>query len=162
MTDPVPFDVAGYRRALGGFATGVCVVTAQTPGGAFGITVNSFTSVSLKPPLVLWCLDDRSDRYRAFAEAGRFAIHVLPVEDRAMSDRFAWGACRLTDEEFDSDCPEPPRLRNALVRLDCRAHTRTTMGDHLVIVGEVIGFEHRTGAALTYYRGKYGVAEETE
>ena len=159
ITDPESFDVADYRRALGGFATGVCVVTAKTPGGAYGITVNSFTSVSLRPPLVLWCLDDRSDRYQAFAEADRYAIHVLPVEDREMSDRFAWGACRLTDDEFESDAPEPPRLRNALVRLDCRAHSRTTMGDHLVIVGEVIGFEHRTGAALTYYRGKYGVAE---
>lgn len=159
ITDPESFDIADYRRALGGFATGVCVVTARTPGGAYGITVNSFTSVSLRPPLVLWCLDDRSDRYQAFAEADRYAIHVLPVEDREMSDRFAWGACRLTEDEFESDVPEPPRLRNALVRLDCRAHSRTTMGDHLVIVGEVIGFEHRTGAALTYYRGKYGVAE---
>lgn len=159
IIDPELFDVADYRRALGGFATGVCVVTAKTPGGAYGITVNSFTSVSLKPPLVLWCLDDRSDRYQAFAEAERYAIHVLPVEDRDMSDRFAWGACRLTDEEFEFDVPEPPRLRNALVRLDCRAYSRTTMGDHLVIVGEVMGFEHRTGAALTYYRGKYGVAE---
>lgn len=152
------FDLGDYRQALGGFATGVCVVTAHTPGGAFGITVNSFTSVSLRPPLVLWCLDDRSDRYEAFAEAERFAIHMLPVEDRDMSDRFAWGACRLSPEEFDTDNPEPPRLKNALVRLDCRAHSRTTMGDHLVIVGEVIGFEHRAGAALTYYRGQYGTA----
>jgi len=95
------------------------------------------------------------------AEAERFAIHVLPAEDRAMSDRFAWGACRLTNDEFESDVPEPPRLRNALVRLDCRAYSRTIMGDHLVIVGEVVTFEHRAGAALTYYRGRYGVAEET-
>ncbi len=159
--DPARFDVADYRRALGGFATGVCVVTAHTADGPFGITVNSFTSVSLKPPLVLWCLDDRSERHDAFAAAERFAIHVLPVEDREMSDRFAWGVCRLSPDEFDSDNPEPPRLKNALVRLDCVAHQRIVMGDHLTIVGAVQAFEHRAGDALTYYRGKYGVAAET-
>lgn len=163
MTQPrtaPPFDLTEYRRALGGFATGVCVVTAHSEDGAFGITVNSFTSVSLEPPLVLWCLDDSSDRHDVFAAAGRFAIHVLPVEDREMSDRFAWGICRLAPDEFDTTNPEPPRLRNALLRLDCTAHSRTTMGDHLVIVGAVQTVESRTGDALTYFRGRYGVAPE--
>ena len=159
--DPEVFDIAAYRRALGGFATGVCVVTAQTAEGPFGITVNSFTSVSLRPPLVLWCLDERSDRHASFAAADRFAIHVLPIEDREMSDRFAWGVCRLSSEEFDSTNPEPPRLRNALVRLDCSAHSRILMGDHLLIIGAVERFETRPGEALTYFRGRYGVASET-
>ena len=154
------FDTAAYRRALGGFATGVCVVTAQTEEGPYGITVNSFTSVSLNPPLVLWCLDRASDRHNAFATAERFAVHMLPVEDREMSDRFAWGVCRLSSDEFDSSSPEPPRLKNALTRLDCDATDRIVMGDHLTIVGAVRGFETRPGAALTYYRGRYGVALE--
>lgn len=158
MTDL--FDATAYRRALGGFATGVCVVTAHTAEGPFGITVNSFTSVSLKPPLVLWCLDRRSDRHDAFAAAERFAIHVLPIEDREMSDRFAWGVCRLSPEEFDTDNPEPPRLKNALVRLECTTRQRMVMGDHLTIVGAVQRFEQRPGDALTYYRGKYGVAAQ--
>ena len=154
------FDATAYRRALGGFATGVCVVTAHTAEGPFGITVNSFTSVSLRPPLILWCLDERSDRHDAFAAAERFAVHVLPVEDREMSDRFAWGVCRLSPDEFDTGNPEPPRLKNALVRLECVAQDRIVMGDHLTIVGAVTGFESRPGDALTYYRGKYGAAAE--
>ncbi|WP_332653189.1 flavin reductase family protein [Brevundimonas sp.] len=157
---PDAFDVAAYRQALGGFATGVCVVTAQTDEGPFGITVNSFTSVSLRPPLILWCLDRASWRHDAFATAERFAVHVLPVEDRELSDRFAWGVCQLSSDEFDSSSPEPPRLKNALTRLDCVARDRIIMGDHLTIVGEVKGFETRPGDALTYYRGRYGAAIE--
>lgn len=156
------FDAALYRRALGGFATGVCVVTAHTVEGSYGITVNSFTSVSLRPPLILWCLDRASDRHDAFAGAERFAVHMLPVEDREMSDRFAWGVCRLSEEEFDNSSAEPPRLKNALTRLVCRAHERIVMGDHLTIVGAVEAFETRPGDALTYYRGQYGVASEPE
>ena len=158
--DPDVFDFTAYRRALGGFATGVCVVTAHTPDGPYGITINSFTSVSLKPPLVLWCLDRASDRHDGFAGTERFAVHMLPVEDREMSDRFAWGVCRLSSEDFDSSSAEPPRLRNALTRLDCVATDRIVMGDHLTIVGAVKGFETRPGAGLTYFRGRYGVAEE--
>ncbi len=162
MTDLISasFDAAAYRKALGGFATGVCVVTAHTGEGAFGITVNSFTSVSLDPPLILWCLDRKSERHDAFAAADRFAVHVLPVEDREMSDRFAWGVCRLSADEFDSSSDEPPRLRNALTRLDCDVHDRIVMGDHLTIVGAVRLFETRPGDALTYYRGRYGEARE--
>lgn len=154
------FDPLAYRRALGGFATGVCVVTAHTADGPLGVTVNSFTSVSLDPPLILWCLDVKSDRHDAFAGADRFAVHVLPVEDREMSDRFAWGVCRLSDDEFEVGDPSPPRLRNALTRLDCVAHQRLPMGDHLVIVGRVEAFETEPGDALTYFRGRYGRAEE--
>ena len=135
-------------------------MTAHTPDGPFGITINSFTSVSLRPPLVLWCLNRASDRHDGFAGAERFAVHMLPVEDREMSDRFAWGVCRLSSDEFDSSSTEPPRLRNALTRLDCVATDRIVMGDHLTIVGAVHGFETRPGAGLTYFRGRYGVAEE--
>ncbi|WP_449254268.1 flavin reductase family protein [Brevundimonas naejangsanensis] len=152
------FDPRAYRRALGGFATGVCVVTAHTVDGPMGITVNSFTSVSLDPPLVLWCMDIKSDRHDAFAGAERFAVHMLPVEDKAMSDRFAWGVCRLSDDEFAVDDPEPPRLLNAVTRLTCQTHDRIVMGDHLVIVGRVEAFDTRPGDALTYFRGTYGKA----
>jgi flavin reductase (DIM6/NTAB) family NADH-FMN oxidoreductase RutF len=155
-------DATAYRRALGRFATGVCVITAHTDEGPYGITVNSFTSVSLEPRLVLWCLDRASDRHDAFAAADRFAIHMLPAEDREMSDRFAWGVCQLSADEFDSSSPEPPRLKNALTRLDCTTADRVVMGDHLTIVGAVRAFETRPGAALTYYGGRYGVAPEPQ
>lgn len=162
MSAPADFDTTAYRRALGGFATGVCVVTAHTSAGPLGITVNSFTSVSLKPPLILWCLDQNSWRHDAFAAADRFAVHMLPVEDRELSDRFAWGVCQLSMEEFDNSSPEPPRLKNALTRLECSTANRIVMGDHLTIVGAVERFETRPGEALTYYRGRYGVAPEPQ
>ena len=155
---PSEFDRMAYRQALGGFATGVCVVTAHTPEGARGITVNSFTSVSLDPPLVLWCMDVNSDRHNAFAAATRFAIHVLPVEDREVSQRFAKGNSTFGDDEFESGNEEPPRLVDALTRLDCETYQTHLMGDHLVIVGRVTAFESRPGDGLTYFRGKYGVA----
>lgn len=89
----------------------------------------------MKPPLILWCLDRGSWRHDAFAAADRFAVHTLPVEDRDTPDRFAWGVCRLSAEESDSNSPEPPRLKNALTRLECVATNRIIMGDHLTIVG---------------------------
>lgn len=162
-TDPRPEDAArdgaAYRRALGAFATGVCVVTADGEGGALGITVNSFTSVSLEPRLVLWCLDEGSERWSAFAAAERFAVHVLPAQGQATAARFARGVCVLTPEEFSRPDDGPPALPGALVRFDCAIHRRIPMGDHLILVGRVLAFEATdAGDALTFYRGRYGAA----
>lgn len=163
--EPLPDDLAqqtaAYRRALGAFATGVCVVTADSPDGPMGITVNSFTSVSLEPRLVLWCLDERSDRWPIFAAAEQFAIHVLPSCDRALSTRFAKGVSLLGEGEFVRPENGPPGLPEALVRFDCTTHQRIQLGDHLVIVGQVEGFTDHGGEALTFFRGRYGVAAES-
>jgi flavin reductase (DIM6/NTAB) family NADH-FMN oxidoreductase RutF len=164
--EPLPDDPAqetiAYRRALGAFATGVCVVTADSELGPIGITINSFTSVSLTPRLVLWCLDERSDRWPAFAEAERFAIHVLPVEDRDHAIRFARGVCTLSEGEYDRAGDGPPRLPEALSRFECVAHDRIQMGDHLIIVGRVEAYQTREGDALTFHRGRYGRAQAFE
>ena len=158
QTPPVS-DPMAFRNVLGHFPTGVVLITGITEDGEpVGMIVGSFTSVSLDPPLVLWCMDIKSDRHDAFAGADRFAVHMLPVEDQAMSDRFAWGAARLTEQEFETGNPGPPRLRNAVTRLDCLTHDRIVMGDHLVIVGRVTAFDTRPGDALTYFRGQYGSA----
>ncbi len=155
---PAP-DGMAYRRALGAFATGVCVVTADGEAGPLGITVNSFASVSLEPRLVLWCLDEGSERWGAFAAAERFAIHVLPAEGRAMAARFARGVCVLRPEEFTRAAEGPPALPGALARFDCAVHQRIPMGDHLILVGRVLAFEAADGGdALTFYRGRYGAA----
>lgn len=164
--EPIPEDIApdeveqaaAYRRALGAFATGVCVVTADTQAGPLGITVNSFTSVSLNPRLVLWCLDERSERWPVFAAAENFAIHVLPAGDRELAARFARGYCTLSEGEFTRTADGPPGLPEALARFDCVAHERIQMGDHLMIVGRVDRFTSTDGQALTYYRGRYGAA----
>ena len=157
--EPVrPTDAAAYRRALGTFATGVCVVTADTPAGPLGITINSFTSVSLTPQLVLWCLDEKSERWAPFSAAERFAIHVLEAGSQALSNRFAKGVGQLSDGEYLRVEGAAPRLAGAVARFDCRTHDRVQMGDHMIIVGEVEAFEAVDGPTLTYFRGQYGRA----
>lgn len=153
-------DVKAYRRALGAFATGVCIVTTDDgQGGAIGITVNSFTSVSLEPPLVLWCLDDASDRRDPFVVTERFAINILGAEEAALSDRFARGTeYRLGPEELDPASRNPPRLKHALSRLDCSVRQRIQLGDHLVIIGEVTAYDAGEGDGLLYFRGRYARA----
>ena len=150
-------DVTAYRRALGAFATGVCVVTADSARGPLGITINSFTSVSLTPRLVLWCLDERSERWRAFNEAERFSIHVLDAQSQGLARRFAKGIGLMEPQEFERVGDAPPRLASA-ARFDCKTHDRVQMGDHMMIVGEVVGFETTDVPTLTYHRGGYGVA----
>ena len=154
-------DAAEYRRALGAFATGVCVVTADSAAGPLGITINSFTSVSLKPRLVLWCLDERSERWAPFSAAEAFSIHVLEAGSQALSNRFAKGVGLLSDGEFLRVGNSPPRLSGAVARFDCRTYQRVQMGDHLTIVGEVEAFEVVDGPTLTYFRGRYGTAGDT-
>lgn len=155
VDDEIPEPVA-YRRALGGFATGVCVVTADTRDGPLGITINSFTSVSLEPRLILWCLDERSQRWKAFADVERFSVHVLGADDRHLAARFARGICVLAPEEYERAGDGAPQLRGVLTRLDCRTHDRIAMGDHMTIVGAVEGFQATRGDALVFFRGRYG------
>ena len=155
-------EFTAYRRALGAFATGVCVVTADSEQGPLGLTINSFTSVSLEPRLILWCLDERSERWTTFAAAERFAVHVLPAADRARAARFARGVARLTVDEFERRGEGPPCLPDTLARFECAAHDRIQMGDHMVIVGRVDGFTVGSGAALTFWRGRYGIIGEDE
>lgn len=156
LPDVVAADTPAYRRALGAFATGVCVVTAHSEAGPLGITINSFTSVSLEPRLVLWCLDEHSERWSAFAAADRFAIHVLAVDDRTRADRFARGIWTLEPADYVEEAGQAPRLEAVLARLECTTHARVPMGDHLILVGQVEAFEVEDGDALTYHRGRYG------
>lgn len=147
-----------YRRALGAFATGVVLITAEGAHGPVGIIVNSFTSVSLEPRLVLWCLGDQSDRYGAFSTAEHWAVNVLAADQQSLSAQFAQsGVDEVADAVFEQ-WDKTPVLRGALARIVCRTHERRKLGDHLVIVGEVTGFDTRPGDSLTYYRGRYGVA----
>lgn len=151
------FDEKTYRRALGAFATGVAIITtADGKGGVIGITINSFTSVSLDPPLVLWCLDDASDRRDPFVTTERFAVNILGADEAALSDRFARGEeFHLTPDELDPDRTDPPRLRHAMSRLSCDVHKRIQLGDHLVLIGEVTDFDCDEGDGLLYFRGRY-------
>lgn len=150
-----------FRRAMGAFATGVTVVSAARGDGALsGITVNSLTSVSLKPRLLLWCLGDASARYDIFAAAEAWGVTMLGADEEALALRFT----RAETESIASAEAEmfegAPVLKAGMAHLSCRTRQRTVAGDHLIILGEVIDFRVRPGAALTFYRGRYGRIED--
>jgi len=158
-------DRLAYRHVLGTFATGVAVVTAATTDSEgqpciMGVTINSFASVSLEPKLILWSLDLKSERYGVFAEAGHFCVNILSAPQRGLADRFFREnpLCRDADELTASE--EPLRLKTALSWLKCRQYQTQVLGDHLVIVGEVLAFgqsdTHFGEHGLTYFRGRYG------
>jgi flavin reductase (DIM6/NTAB) family NADH-FMN oxidoreductase RutF len=146
-----------YRRAMGAFATGVTVVTAADAKGAWsGMTVNSLTSVSLAPRLLLWCLGAQSDRYAPFAEADTWGVTVLGADGEATARRFARAATQdLLNEEAEA-LAGVKVLREGVAQLVCRTHDKKQAGDHLIIIGEVLDVRVRDGAALTFFRGGYG------
>ena len=148
-------DTAGMMRAaLGRFVTGVTVVTAPSSAGPIGITANSFTSVSLDPPLVLWCPARASRRFPHFDAAGHFAIHVLAAAQIDVARHFASGAGGFEAEEHS---PEGvPLLPGALARFDCALHAAHDGGDHTIVVGRVLRAELREGAPLVFAGGDYG------
>jgi flavin reductase (DIM6/NTAB) family NADH-FMN oxidoreductase RutF len=153
------FDTRAFRQALGSFPTGVAVVTAQPPGDhPMGITVNSFTSVSLDPPLVLWCLDRKSDRFSTFTRAPHYTISLLGTAHEDVSSRLAkQGAHSLEGIELLNTEIGPPALADALAFFECAGHAVHEGGDHVILVGEVVRFARReAGSPLVFFRGKYG------
>jgi flavin reductase (DIM6/NTAB) family NADH-FMN oxidoreductase RutF len=152
------FDQKAYRSALGTFATGVTVVTARdASGGAHGLTVNSFTSVSLNPPMVLWCLGDSSDSWDLFSSCESFAINVLEAGQDAFAMRFAGkGDQALTADEFTTLATGSPVLSQAVASFDCTIVQRVHAGDHLILIGETQAWQSREGDGLTYFKGRFG------
>lgn len=154
---PSGANAARYRRALGRFVTGVTVVTAATSEGPMGITVNSFASVSLEPPLVLWCPARASRRFRPFAQAPHFCIHVLGEEQLALSRRFASGDGLFADLDPEFTPEGVPLLPGPLARFDCAHHTRHDGGDHEIVLGRVLRAHLREeGRPLVFSGGNYG------
>ncbi|MBC7137729.1 MAG: flavin reductase family protein [Defluviimonas sp.] len=144
------------REALGRYATGVTIITAAGPQGPVGITANSFTSLSLDPPLVLWCPARSSSRFAVFAGAAHYAIHVLGADQLALCRRFAISGGDVADA-FEGTAPEgQPLLPGCLARFDCRAHALHEGGDHAILVGEVLRAETRAGDPLLFWGGRYG------
>jgi flavin reductase (DIM6/NTAB) family NADH-FMN oxidoreductase RutF len=155
------FDQAALRKAFGMFATGVCVVTVRdSEGGAHGITVNSFTSVSLNPALVLWCLGDASERFDLFSASPHYAIHVLAAGEEARAMRFAGkGDQTLAPDETETWETGAPVMKGVLAAFDCAVTDRVRAGDHLILVGAVRRFSAAPGQdGLTYFQSRFGQA----
>jgi 4-hydroxyphenylacetate 3-hydroxylase, reductase component len=157
------FDTRAFRQALGSFPTGVAVVTAGE-GQHVGITVNSFTSVSLDPPLVLWCIDRRSDRFEAFTHARTFTISVLGTAHEAVSARLSkQGSHSLEGIELLPTQLGPPALGEALAWFECEKHAFYDAGDHAILLGRVINFSrHEAGAPLVFFQGRYGALAQEQ
>ena len=152
------FDGRELRNALGRFATGVCVITTVTENQqAVGMTANSFSSVSLDPPLVLWSLQNNSDHYDVFASSRYFAISVLGSGQQAHSDKYAKkGNHELDPDHFRLGQHGVPMIHDALVSFECELEATHEGGDHLIIVGRVREMhEGPTGEPLVFFSGGY-------
>lgn len=150
-------DLGEFRRALGCFATGVAVVTALDPNGEkIGITVNSFNSVSLDPPLVLWSVGEESLSYPAFVAAEHFAVNVLATHQHDVCSRFASkGADKFDGLECTSGVAGIPLLPEYSAVFECRTEHCYDGGDHKIMVGRVLRFEDRKTDPLIFYRGHF-------
>lgn len=128
-----------FRDALGRFATGVCLVTVTDDAGvAYAVTVNSFASVSLDPPLVLWSLQKDSDVYGLYANAPHYAIGVLAADQQGHSSRYASkGAHRMADEHFEVGHNGAPIVLGALASFECSLERAIDGGDHTILLGRV-------------------------
>nr|WP_249138913.1 flavin reductase family protein [Actibacterium sp. MT2.3-13A] len=144
------------RQCLGRYATGVAVVTTQAPGGPLGITANSFASVSLDPPLVLWSPAKRSARFAAFRAAQDYAIHVLTAEQEPLARRFARAGHGFEGLDWRAGPGGVPLLEGVLARFLCRQEAVHDGGDHAIIVGRVLEAVQREGAPLVFLGGRYG------
>lgn len=142
---------------MGCFATGVAVVTAVDKNGTkVGMTINSFNSVSLEPPLVLWSIANDSQSFETFVDAEHFAVNVLAVHQQDICEQFA---ARGADKFIGLECSEGiagvPILPTCSAVFECRAEHRYDGGDHAILVGRVLGFEDRKTDPLIFYRGHY-------
>ena len=157
-SDHSPIDPRDFRNALGTYATGVTIITAADGDGRpYGITCNSFASVSLNPPLVLWSLVLYSSSLSAFQNASHFAVNVLGVSQQALANRFA----KSSDEKFAGVEWTPglggaPILAGSVANFQCRSANRYYGGDHVIFLGAVEAYSYNRDEPLLFALGGYG------
>lgn len=152
----MPIDEFRFRQALGHFASGVTVVTTEHEGRHYGMTVSSFSSLSLQPPLVLICIDNNLSTHQALNASGRFAVNILEEHQEHLSRRFA---TRENDKfhgvAWHTSHYGLPVLDDVLAVIECRLYASYPGGDHTIFVGEVVDVEINEGSPLLYYRRGY-------
>ena len=146
-----------FRNALGKFATGVCLVTVNDErSGRMAMTVNSFSSVSLEPPLVLWSLQNNSECFREYTECTHFGISILNASQESLSNRYAQkGNHGIEPQDFITDDMGTPLVRNACAQFSCKVHEIVAGGDHQIIIGEVLGYATEEQDPLLFWCGAY-------
>jgi 4-nitrophenol 2-monooxygenase / 4-nitrocatechol 4-monooxygenase, reductase component len=152
----MPIDDAHFRLALSHFASGVTVVTTSRDGKLFGMTVASFASLSLHPPLVLVCIERSVKTHDAIAAAGKFGVSILSSAQADISTKFAsrnddkFGGIELVAGETDV-----PLIAGALTAIECRLYDQLPGGDHSIFIGEVLKIHTTEGEPLLYFRSGY-------
>jgi flavin reductase (DIM6/NTAB) family NADH-FMN oxidoreductase RutF len=160
------FDQRAFRTALSQFATGVAVITARGPSDqAIGMTMSSFNSVSLDPPLVLFSVDRRALSLPAMLEAKGYAVNILGREQEQLSNQFARSlGDKWSDVEHTLGHAEAPLLHGAIAHFECEPYAHHDGGDHVIFIGRVVRFGiNPDGEPLVFFRGKYhGVSSGDE
>jgi flavin reductase (DIM6/NTAB) family NADH-FMN oxidoreductase RutF len=157
-SDNSPIDPRDFRNALGTYATGVTVITAAgADGKPYGLTCNSFASVSLNPPLVLWSLVLFSSSLNIFQNASHFAVNVLGASQQTLANRFA----KSSDEKFvgvewSPGLGNAPVLKESVASFQCRSVNRYYGGDHVIFLGAVEAYSYSDKEPLLFARGRYG------
>ncbi len=152
----MPIDEAAFKLAMSHFPSGVTVVTTEYDGRPYGMTVASFASLSLNPPLVLICIEKSVKTHDAIAASRKFGVSILSSDQAEISSRFA---SRLEDKfsgiGTDQGNLGVPLIRNALTTLECTLYQQFPGGDHSIFVGEVVAARTREGTPLLYFRSGY-------
>lgn len=157
VPDAASFDGAQFRSALSQFATGVTVVSARLPNGRLlGLTVNSFNSVSLDPPLVLWSLARKSSNHDAFVACSHYVINVLSSEQAGLAEQFSRrGGDRFLGVPFDDSPRGQPILRDVSAWFECENHHRLPGGDHTIFLGQVEQCSASPRKGLVFQGGRF-------
>lgn len=152
-------DSRAFRTALGAYTTGVTIVTAMGPRGPLGMTANSFASVSLDPPMVLWSPARKSLRFPVFSQASHFAVHILGAEQRDLCALFAGKGHDFEGLPMRENPEGVPIIDGCLTVMECETVARHDGGDHMIVVAQVLRANTRDGAPLVFSRGHYGEFE---
>jgi flavin reductase (DIM6/NTAB) family NADH-FMN oxidoreductase RutF len=157
-SDSSPIDPRDFRNALGSYGTGVAVITAAAADGRpYGITCNSFASVSLNPPLVLWSLGIYSSSLTVFQSASHFAIHVLGTGQQALANKFAKSSeDKFAGVDWAPGLGNAPVLAESVACFQCRSVNRYYGGDHVIFLGAVEAYAYKASDPLLFARGTYG------
>ena len=155
---PQAFDARQFRDALAQFATGVTIICARAGAGRYvGLTANSFNSVSLAPPLILWSLAVASESLPTFEAAERYSVNVLAADQADLAHRFSRPhADRFAGVDFRMGWADAPLIHGCVAWFECRHATRHRAGDHVVFIGEVATCERANGRGLVFHHGHFG------
>ena len=157
-------DLSTFRRTMSSFASGVTVVTTQHEGRPYGLTISAFLSLSLQPPLILICVDSKTQMSSMLAQTGIFAVNVLSERQQWLSRGFSTRSVERYEHfchaEYFAGPTGAPILVGCAAYIDCRLQTTYDGGDHTIFIGEVQALDYYDVSPLLYFRGNYHTLAE--